>query len=67
MREREVGRMLERRRMMEKIEGRRGKEGKREREREGLELGKPRLTRLCYWWLHVCKDKICPVLQSVKL
>lgn len=66
MREREVGRMLERRRMMEKNEGWRGRR-EREREREGLELGKPRLTRLCYWWLHVCKDKICPVLQSVKL
>ena len=66
MREREVGR----RRMMEKNEGRRGRrerERERERGREELELGKPRLTWLCYWWLHVCKDKICPVLQFVNL
>ena len=52
---------------MEVKKGRReGVEVKRER-REQLELWKLKLTWLRCWWFRVCKDKICPMLQFVKL
>lgn len=52
---------------MEVKKGRRkGMEVKRER-REQLELWKLKLTWLRCWWFRVCKDKICPMLQFVKL
>ena len=49
-------------------EGMEVKKGRRKRERrEQLELWKLRLTWLRCWWFCVCKDKICPMFQFVKL